>query len=135
MKYYYTDHLAAQWMDSKFGMKFQEFISVMRDGKFSDEMRDIFSAHCVDFIPSMGRYYIHPDSLHLLEPKVGDFVHFDSLRNPPDKIYAMTETNYWRAGKDKSPKLGGKGVTRKRFQVTSILQRNGIPFMWPDVEE
>lgn len=110
MKYYYTDPLAAQWMSSKFEMKFQELVSVMRDEVFRDEMRDIFSVHCVDFIPSMGRYYIHPDSLHLLEPLSGDFIIREDNAQP----------HRWT----------GRGVG-----VRKIIQRNGIPFMWPEVEE
>lgn len=116
-KYYYDDPLAAQWMNSKFGMNFQELVSVMRGEKFSDEMMDIFSVHCVDFIPSMGRYYIHPKSLHLLEPQDGDVVKVDSLG-----------VRVWGSFTEEiSQDIGGK--------ITLIYSRNGMPFHWPKCDE
>lgn len=59
-----------------------------------------------------GNYYIRPDSLHLLEMRIGDFV---EMKNGFPR------------------KLDADSVNDKEFNA-KIIQRNGQPFMWPEVE-
>lgn len=63
--------------------------------------------HAIYYYNNM-KFYIHPDSLHLLEHQHGDI-------NSDGDIYG-NETNWFNYD---SP----------------IIQRNGLPFMWPDSEE
>lgn len=62
------------------------------------------------------QFYVHPDSLHLLEPRDGDFF-----------------TKHWSKG---MPSLftyhtdGGAGFDER----CRIIQRDGKPFYWPESE-
>jgi hypothetical protein len=60
------------------------------------------------------KYYIHPDSLQLLEPLKGDFVTFQGSR-----VVVFC------------PELHSE-LTRS---LAKIIYRNGLPFMWPKVEK
>lgn len=99
-RYFYTDPLAADWMVKHFGMEF--------------EHRGIRDENSI--------YIIHPDSLHLLEPQVGDLVTVNDAQDAhiafhQDFIDAL-KANY----------------TLFSHPVRSI-QRNAILFMWPESEE
>ena len=65
MRYFYTDPLAAQWMDEKFQMR------------FVDPSEPVWWH--VDPIPP--KIFVHPDSLHLLEMRHGDII-LDQNGNP-----------------------------------------------------
>lgn len=123
-RYYYTDPLAAAWMAKHFGMQYATEHKEDRLYDWPTEIR----------MP-LERYVIHPDSLHLLEPMVGDlFVGHNGLMRADETMY---------------PKQGGgweSGVCyrivdyRNRYlpeawgDEKKIIQRNGIPFMWPEKE-
>src|SRR5579863_1248979 len=62
-RFFYKDPLAAAWMTAKFGMEFIDLIT----GRI--EPSDIGTALYT-------RGYVHPDSLHLLEPREGDLVKY-----------------------------------------------------------
>lgn len=101
-RYFYhasrTHH--AYCMARDFGMEFEK-----RFGKWEPEgLLHIDPA-------SSYRLYVHPDSLHLLEPKVGDFI-----------VDAYGDV--WTKGNPPPPMREGD----------KIIQRNGIAFMWPEVE-
>ncbi len=67
------------------------------------------------------KFYIHPNSLHLLEPQVGDVIYFKTKKG--DLILHETIT-----GLEPNSKLLIE-------QGAKIIQRNGIAFMWPEVEQ
>lgn len=117
MKYFYLDPLAAAWMADKFGMAFD-------DGRLNDcaERKGWEEFFGVAFFNSQ-KFYIHPDSLPILEPKNGDLVaHYDFSGSWKNPYYLET------AAFDKF-----KLNVSKYFLNNSgmILQRNDIAFHWP----
>lgn len=155
MRYYYTDPIAAAWMAKHFGMKFDILPTQLAYPSEYDEhqikrmntisgiaeipydwedpinyisivtIRDIDSS----FLRTEWRkrlYYVHPDSLHLLVPQekdegtsvIGDqciFINGKWCVDNPD-----IEGNYYYSGE---PDEG------------RIDRRNGVSFMWPEMEE
>jgi hypothetical protein len=122
-RYFYTDPLAAAWMSKHFGMKFNEpydFAVMIR-------MYDMSRGKKQDI-----KYYIHPDSLHLLEPMEGDYV---TVFGAPRWVrYAMRTENkitvqYDVDGPEQifSQSEVAKGIPR-------IIQRSGKAFHWPESE-
>lgn len=116
-KAFYTDPLAAAWMLRHHGMGFNVSSGVAENIKHIRIWDEI-----TDYYRPGNKFYIHPDSLHLLEPQVGDLV---SVNNGQDAGIAFHQdfidalkTNY----------------TSFAHQVT-IIQRNGIAFMWAEFEE
>lgn len=109
MRHFYRDPLAAAWMAKHFGMRFSGWDAeyVLSDFFCLDDGYEISEREC--------SYYIHPDSLHLLEPKDGDLLEWD---------YGAGVVGY----------KGGCGEGQFGDRVRSIIQRNGIPFMWPETE-
>lgn len=109
-RYYYTDPLAAAWMAKHFGMRFYEGLEPFEDGEpFEIEQYGILKEaarqawnECYSKNPYV---YIHPDSLHLLEPnKATDHIIHDENEQGE--------------------------ILRSR-----IIQRNGLAFMWPESED
>lgn len=104
-RYFYTDPLAAAWMAENFGMLFIP----------SDENEEKVTVFGKFVFPC--RAYIHPDSLHLLEPQTGDAC-----------SYPVTDPNYFFKYEPSHP-IADSDMDAK------IIQRNGLPFMWPEKEE
>jgi len=104
MKAYYTDPLAAAWMTKHFGMKFST------DSKFAANDRPIAIDDKYD------KFYIHPDSLHLLEPQYNDIVLGD------DYSVGTCVVRF------------GNPMVSTDFNIRRIMERNEIPFMWPEME-
>jgi len=101
-RYFYTDPLAAAWMAKHHGMEFwHTMIEIIVRAKRQHQ----------EWADTVGNHYIHPNSLHLLEPQIGDlltgrnrkvFMIFDGSTNPPH---------------------------------ARVVERDGIAFMWPESEE
>lgn len=118
-RYYYTDPLAAAWMAKHFGMKFCDKAS-----------------HSVSADPSLwymaerhyqaGPLFIHPDSLHLLEPQKHDLVDFGWIHPCGQSFHELTLLN-------KSFKAFCEKSTCD-YDSHQIIQRRGKPFHWPEVE-
>jgi hypothetical protein len=110
MKYFYTDPLAAAWMEKHFDMKFKSEMTVDFSGyKYARLwLENEVSGDC--------RLYIHPDSLHLLEPQVGDFLFVGGMYIRVDNAENI---------------IGIKSMPHSAI----IIQRNGIPFMWPQIND
>lgn len=118
-RYYYTDPLAAAWMAKHFGMKFAS-----ENGAVAGITREGFTEFTKggDNWLLLDRVYINADSLHLLEPQVGDVI--------MGANYAMLVTHTEDGQYHGS--LGGTPFTAiKGFH---IIRRKGIPFMWPEKE-
>jgi hypothetical protein len=129
-RYFYTDPLAAAWMELHHDVK---------TGNLDDPF---FSAWQVTFFEAdwrrsgeqppeyRQRYYIHPDSLHLLEPRIGDLIH-----NGCCALYYMV-IDEWISG------FSGNAEVEVERAVDwfsgehygLIIQRGGKPFMWPESE-
>lgn len=128
-RYFYSDPLAAAWMVKHHGM-------TLYIGHLPDDY-DAYSAvnwwHAIDderfrrekFHQNDIRFYIHPDSLHLLEPQAGDILLVGLSDEEPE--YLLVKENvvgslYAVSGSE-------------RYYVAStnrFIQRKGIPFIWPE---
>lgn len=122
MKYYYTCPLKAAYMAKYFGMKYALFHAdghIVSEIKRENIEKDVALGESEIsrlFLQSgnFGKYYIHPDSLHLLEPMVGDLVGYAGPEANDFDVYSHDD---WH------------GCPLKK-----IIQRNVIPFMWPESE-
>lgn len=155
-RYYYTDALAAAWMAKHFGMviythQLDNGVCPKRWRDFNESLdslaRDVIDG-CED------RYYIHAESLQLLEPQDGDGVEFDRwywerTRKEPGFEDAPIATHYGSVRRMKATNKDG-GVW---MQISSagigwddnysggfslpfkIIRRNGLAFHWPESEE
>ncbi len=120
VKYYYTDPLAAAWMAKHFGM---EFIS------YSDGL--IENNNPIGFTDNF--FVIHPDSLHKLEPQEEDlvcYVEYSQEIQKDGSPHKLVESYYLGAWKP-TIKMGGI-IYQNHYK--KIIERNGIPFHWPEFE-
>ncbi len=112
MKYFYNDPLAAAWMMKHFGMQFVN-IENYADKEIREDQ--IVLTHREQPL------YIHTDSLHLLEPQVGD-IGFDDANVCFDRN-----------------QFGWTSLIEEGFEepkgIIKISRRNNIAFMWPETEE
>lgn len=135
MRYYYSDPLAAAWMSDKFLMRFEWDCRTL--GKQSQgsayEVPFCYDVISVDRMNSRPeKYYIHPDSLHLLEPQAGDVA--TDTSNPALEVIEIDKGQYGGACQY-SGKIELKNAKhRKEIGLLKIIQRNGKAFMWPEVE-
>lgn len=115
-RYFFTHPLAVAWMNDRHGMRF-----CFPDGREVPEDMDI-NPSLMGF-----KFYIHPDSLHLLEPQVGDI--FMNIGSDP-----LNGVEIWE-----SPQIMDKGCLNihnkyQKNHLPKIIQRNSIAFMWPKSE-
>lgn len=123
IRYFYTDPLAAAWMAKHFGMRFQALYCNEDDNRDLDTVDDILSSgHSVDLS-------IHPDSLHLLEPKDGDI-----------GIWSEKWSGHRDEGKFTYSAIGFYASNQPytsadyRPPMHTIIQRSGVAFHWPERE-
>lgn len=109
-RYFYDDMLAILWMKKYYGMKFVD----------SNEEELLFNRWCIlsDFKTGI---YIAPDSLHLLEPQIGDHM---KAKYKGDTIHA-----YFCVFN------GGNAPETNDMNSWQTLERSGKAFMWPESEE
>lgn len=114
-RYYYTDPLAAAWMAKHFSMTFER-----SDGDLLldfDDMADDLALHIASDHWD-GIYFIHADSLHLLEPRAKDVV----MQKDEDGYDAYNMLDEW-------------DIEQKFADGCQIIGRDGKPFFWPECEE
>jgi len=122
---YYTDPLAAAWMEKHFDMRFKSEMNVEFSGyKYARLWLE-------DEINDDAKLYIHPYSLHLLEPHAGDLIlltkEFSVLVIDDPKKGIIAEATF---------PDGSEGIAElDELKSGKIIQRNGIPFMWPESEK
>jgi hypothetical protein len=133
-RYFYTDPLAAAWMAKHFGMRFDVdmedvLFAVYQFHRQQAQHLDISSVLPNISVTVTGRKIVaHPDSLHLLEPRVGDLCRFKHQR-------------YGRITGDTHERVIGN-MTYKVVEVEeyyeeasefeAIIQRGGLSFFWPE---
>jgi len=142
MRYYYDCPLKAAYMAKYFGMNFG---NITQRGKFSksDPYRDVDIERCLDYVIDPP-FYIHPDSLHSLHPKAGDVLEFFRRYISPDTIDEndtkppKKEHFVWIGQSETFDEWKIKRIKAYGFdwmhESPKIIQRNGITFMWPEVE-
>jgi hypothetical protein len=84
-----------------------------RDGMHRPSMKTVHTGFVVPNGSEDGCFYIHPDSLHLLEARAGD-------------VYTVEDYDgyfIWMGTMDDPP------------YVQCIIQRNGMAFMWPEADK
>lgn len=119
--WYYTDPLAAAWMAKHFGMEFVDLENVF-------EAIDDF-VHVI--VEHDGPFEVHPDSLHLLEPQVGDLCFFwDSEYDRNDA--ALVEQIDAHGCRWITDRFDIRECKEGNDSFRSIIQRNGIAFHWPE---
>ncbi len=163
MRYFYTDPLAAAWMAHHFGMLIAlrilphspwheagDDLSGCIDMPADDVatlIRQLLDKRGSDYEP--GRYYVHPDSLRLLEPRKGDAVEFDrwffERRRDPQYAGYPYQAHYGRVAPfgsgDQHLGITSAGVCWDNTSDDAgfslpfkIIQRDGVAFMWPESE-
>jgi len=116
MKYYYDCPIEAAYMSKYHGIYQQEPLAI---GFNAGEYVITRSPHLG--LSSDTKYYIHPDSLHLLEPHIGDVCRTNKKLDTGFDDVILIE--------DKSELNVYNDVDGFR-----IIQRNGLSFMWPEHE-
>lgn len=123
---FYTDPLAAAWMAKHFGMELTRTHCHRADGAFGESMRPvplwILARDVENQVSEAVRYYLHPDSLPLLEPRAGDLV-LACTDSPA--VLTFVETLSYVVFGDRPP--GGDRVVA----VREVVRRDGKPFHWP----
>ncbi len=140
-RYYYDDPLAAAWMAKHFGMMFiaRADTNLSMTPHWGIWLKD-YDLVCVPDSYTEGksgiRFYIHPDSLSILEPMIGDLVSEDASLED----CALISKYLWECGEEYDLDPGHFFqfiITREDFCLDcsyKIIQRKGTPFHWPKVE-
>lgn len=128
VRYFYDDRYAAAFMAKNYGMQIADYCRDDEDEALKNDADYPFYKIYLDeteytrslFISDSAspkkpeRYYIHPDSLHLLEPMVGDLV-----------MAAIKPFAFIANDEDIDLMLGKERI---------VIQRDGISFHWPKSE-
>lgn len=133
-RYFYTDALAAAWMAKHFGVKFVDiyypdplavydicdFVVNTADGPYDNIDK---------------KFYLHPDSLAILEPQAGDVAECAGFTWADSSLGFVVEDQY-----------GDNNNQREHYYLIpieniaggnryKIILRNGKAFFTPEVEE
>jgi hypothetical protein len=118
-RYFFRDALAAAWMECRFEMKF----TLLTEDQWSCALDHVWMAPVIvldnlqRLLMRRPKLYIHPDSLHLLEPQELDILH---------RTNGYCQTVGVHIGIPKTlAQIAAGGV---------IIQRNGVAFHWPEQE-
>jgi len=118
-RYFYTCPIEAELMNKKFGFRYQNEYGVtlysLGRNFYTSAIHDT-DDHGPTNMLHQGKFYIHPESLHLLKPQVGD------IYTAPTKYGTYVET---------VKSLPCPWSTKRH----KIIQRDGKPFFWPEVEK
>jgi hypothetical protein len=125
MKYFYTSPFAAGWMAAEHNMQFKSYYFIGTESHVIKE--GVYDKVVVGWMRGEGprRFYIHPDSVHLLEPRVGDLV---QCRWGTER---MVKFRTAQGEKVAAIDWGEDGLRADG----KIIQRDGKPFFWPESEE
>ncbi len=145
-RFFYSDALAAAWMVKHFGMKLTRTHCHRGDGAFGESMQPIplwvLARDVENQVSEAVRYYVHPDSLHLLQPKPGDKVSYSfgvgqyagEAWDEVKGIIAPNDEGYPYTGNGEPYVLVDGCDEFPLSRLKAIFQRDGKPFMWPESE-
>lgn len=123
MKYYYTDPLAAAYMEQAFYVDLcDKRNNPVGFGIYQNSMECYTSPESEQY---SGLLCIDPDSYHIFEPQVGDLVQ----RKPPHEIYQGDDDLFIFINDERMLKINTEGDKNN-----IIIQRNNKPFFWPKVQ-
>lgn len=109
-------------MAKNFGVKFEDSFAAMY--QYDRIERNI---HPMGFLKEDIKLYIHPASLSVLEPQVGDMYSYVSKRGDEWlEIVDNIRDTQWEA-------VGGN--IHDKGEIIKIIQRNNKPFIYPEVED
>ena len=121
-RFFYTDPIAAAWMEKRHGFIFGNGDSL----RSACEAVDPDGKDC----PAM-LFVIHPDSLHLLEPMPGDIVRLDKrMVECLERSEGGKWRKVWRCVNAYSEFLRCNNWFAPH--VLEIVQRDGKAFIWPE---
>lgn len=124
-RYFYTDPLAVAWNAKHHGMRFKWVEGDEPKQSWREDGKDILYSLMwfdeIDYSNGPKLYDVHPESLHLLKPLVGDLLECES-KNPGGQ-----RSHFWYDVLTPLTAILTQNVKR-------IIQRDGIPFMWPESE-
>lgn len=116
-KLYYTDPLAAAYMAREFGVKLQAHYNVTQN------LGDALTYDEIVLMLDFERFYIHPDSYHIFEPRAGDVM----ITEIPGTSSVEVVSSDIRAREFIDHLVEKRGA--------KIIQRQGKPFFWPERED
>lgn len=120
-KYYYDCPIKAAYMAKYFGVKLQILVA-------NESECQLYSWFYNMALPSGAgkNLYIHPNSLHILEPQVGDLI----------KEYGAPLYRYLDGKLSNGDFTAYKNKYDIKFdEVARIVERNNIPFIYPEIED
>ncbi len=139
-KWYYDDSLAASWMAKHFEMQFQFSHYVAEPAEISLNWILMHMGNAAEGLQVKKRnFYIHPDSLSLLEPQDGDVCELagdDQYFSNISGDFAEFYMEY--VGYDNPIAISLNAIAELRdekSQISKIIWRNGHPFHWPSQDK
>lgn len=143
--YFYTDPLAAAFMAREYGMLYTS--SIWANVKVSphdsmilayDKERKIYPAIRADHAEF--KLYIHSDSIEILKPMIRDLVtNTHNQYNRDNRPCSGLVSVIFNAGKSVYINTGERHNGKRDFcesvDSLKIIQRNNIPFFWPESEQ
>ena len=136
-KLFYTDPLQAAYMAKGFGVKFnaQGLGEILFDIDKYGLMSWGYRSGCGEY--HQGPFHIHPDSLHIFEPQVDDFLSFtndDGDEVLGDKFVEMDGNAYVCKRFDRES-LTWETVSWGEKSFNAVVKRDNKPFFTPETEE
>lgn len=146
MRYYYSCPIKAAYMAKHFGML---FLFRYEDGQ-EISLRGLGNMLAyADGSLGEAKFYVHPDSLHLLDAQKEDLIGFTPQCYSDERRYEIVTQIGWADWKgDVKRKIHAKARNPEEWErcvLTHewddwnikniiIIQRNGIAFHWPETE-
>jgi hypothetical protein len=124
VRYFYRDPLAAAWMHRHFGMRL-ETQRLSHPDQMKEVDSEMLGSHMIAAFSFTftTRFYVHPDSLSLLEPREGD-----------EGVDGYGEQCTFRDGEWRIPHPVTSGADAWPTDPVTIDKRDGLSFMWPEQE-
>ena len=130
MKHFYNETLAASWMAQNHKMK---FVSARGQKLYFDGGTD-FRTEKDSGLYACEKYFVSPDSIHLLIPQRGDLV-LASYYHKTNYVYRLV-TNVFKDGFEVGGfSRYGYGEAIDGREIHKIIQRNKVAFIIPECEE
>lgn len=131
-RWFYTDPLSAAYMAKHFGMAFSPKLDtgeVAWDVRYPQ--RGVYSAEWEPLSPAWDRYYVHPDSEHILRPQHADVVGNVAIH----RCFGLYLGGTGSINVEVPMRHNGKSHFAMPQADCRIVERAGRPFLWPESED